>query len=59
LFLAGRGIIMSVRPQFAVVATTGSVARAAIAALAMGLIAAVVPARRLAALEPAAAYRGG
>ena len=45
------------RPQFAVVLTASSLGRAAVAALAMALLAAIIPARRLAALEPAVAYR--
>jgi putative ABC transport system permease protein len=57
LFVAGRGLIGELRPQFAVVLSTGSVGRAAVAALAMALLAAIVPAGRLAALEPAVAYR--
>jgi putative ABC transport system permease protein len=58
LFLIGRLLIMSLRPQFAVVLTSGAIGRAAVASVAMALVAAVVPARRLAALEPAVAYRG-
>jgi ABC-type antimicrobial peptide transport system permease subunit len=40
-------------------ASTGSIGRAVAAALLMGLVAAIVPARRLARLEPATAYRDG
>lgn len=58
LFLAGRAVIVGLRPQFSVVATTGGVTRALAAALLMGLIAAIVPARRLARLDPSSAYRG-
>jgi putative ABC transport system permease protein len=57
LFVGGRWLIVSSRPQFAVILTGGAVLRAAIAALAMALLAAIVPARRLAKLEPAVAYR--
>jgi putative ABC transport system permease protein len=57
LFLAGRAVLAASRPQFAVVLTSGAVGRAALAALAMALIAGVIPARRLAGVEPAAAYR--
>ncbi len=57
LFVAGRALIGAARPQFTVVLTAGSVGRAIAAALAMALVAAVIPARRLAALEPAVAYR--
>jgi putative ABC transport system permease protein len=59
LFLAGRLVIGWARPQFVILASTGSIGRAVVAALLMGLVAAVVPARRLARLEPATAYRGG
>lgn len=58
LFLAGRALITSMRPQFVVLATSGGIARAVGAALLMGIAAAVVPARRLARLAPATAYRG-
>jgi putative ABC transport system permease protein len=56
-FVAGRMLIVATRPQFSVLLTAGAVGRASGAALAMALLAAVVPARRLAASEPAAAYR--
>ena len=57
LFAGGRAVIAATRPQFAVVLTPGAAGRAAGAALLMALVAAWVPARRLTALEPAAAYR--
>jgi putative ABC transport system permease protein len=56
-FVVGRLIIVSSRPEFSVLLTAGAVGRAAIAALVMALVAAVIPARRLAQLEPAVAYR--
>ena len=56
-FVVGRLATISSRPQFSVLLTGGAVVRAALAALVMALIAAVVPARRLAQLEPAVAYR--
>ncbi len=59
LFVAGRAVIGWARPQFVILASPGSIGRAAAAALIMGLVAAVVPARRLARLEPATAYGGG
>jgi putative ABC transport system permease protein len=58
-FLAGRVIIASTRPQFVILATPGSIGRAVAAAVLMGLVAAVLPAHRLATLAPATAYRGG
>jgi putative ABC transport system permease protein len=57
LFVAGRLLIHATWPQFSVALTPGAAGRTAGAALAMALIAAVLPARRLAALEPATAYR--
>lgn len=59
LFAVGRVLIGWLRPQFIVLATPGGVGRAVAAALLMALIAAVVPAHRLATLEPATAFRGG
>jgi putative ABC transport system permease protein len=59
LFLGGRGLISTVRPQFAIVLTPTIVGRAIAAAVAMGLAAAVLPARRLARVDPSTAYRGG
>jgi putative ABC transport system permease protein len=59
LFVAGRALINATRPQFAVVLTAGGAGRAVVAAMVMALVAAVIPARRLAALEPAAAFRSG
>ena len=59
LFLAGRAVITSIRPQFAVAATVDSTARAVGAALLMALVAAILPAYQLSRLEPATAYRGG
>ena len=57
LFLAGRAVMAETRPQFSVLFTGGSIVRALLAGVVMALIAAVIPARRLAALEPAVAYR--
>jgi putative ABC transport system permease protein len=57
LFLVGRELIVSSRPQFSVVLTSGALVRAGAAALLMALLAAIIPARRLAKLEPAVAYR--
>lgn len=58
-FLGGRALIGWLRPQFAIIITPTTVAQAVAATLAMGLAAAVIPARRLAHLDPATAYRGG
>lgn len=59
LFVVSRAVIGWARPQFVILATPGSIGRAVAAAVLMGIVAAVVPARRLARLEPATAYRGG
>jgi putative ABC transport system permease protein len=59
LFTGSRLLIQWARPQFDVVVTSGSVGRVGVAALLMAAAASVVPARRLAKLEPAVAYRGG
>jgi putative ABC transport system permease protein len=58
LFLGGREVIVAARPQFEVLFSADAFARAAAAAFVMALLAAVVPARRLAKLDPATAYRG-
>lgn len=58
LFLA-RAVIASWRPQFPVLLTSGSLARAALAAAAMALLAALLPAWRLARLDAATAFRSG
>lgn len=57
LFVGARELLAELRPQFAVRLTVSGVGLAAIAALVIGLLAAIVPARRLAAQEPAAVYR--
>jgi putative ABC transport system permease protein len=57
LFLVGRELIVSSRPQFSVLLTPTTFTQATIAAFVMALLAAIIPARRLAKLEPAVAYR--
>jgi putative ABC transport system permease protein len=57
LFIGGRAAIQAARPQFAIVVTAADALRAGGAGLAMAVLAAVVPARRLARLDPAAAFR--
>jgi len=44
-------------PKYVIVVTAGSVVRIAVAALAMALAAAFLPARFLARLDPATAFR--
>jgi putative ABC transport system permease protein len=58
LYLGGREVIVTARPQFAVTLTSAALVRATTAAVLMALLAAIVPARRLAQLDPATAYRG-
>lgn len=58
LFWGGRVVLGLIRPQFAVVLTPMIVGQTAAAAVAMALVASVVPARRLTRLDPAEAYRG-
>jgi putative ABC transport system permease protein len=58
LLAAGRALLGWVRPQFGVVLTPGLLMQAVGAALVMALLAAIIPARRLARLDPASAYRG-
>ena len=58
LFVGARWVLAAMRPQFSIVLTSGGVVRALVAALAMGLVASVIPARAVATAEPAAVYRG-
>jgi putative ABC transport system permease protein len=58
LLAAGRALLGWLRPQFEVVITPSLLAQAVGAALVMALLAAIIPARRLARLDPATAYRG-
>lgn len=59
LFFVARSIIAAARAQFWIVVTAASVIRGLVAAALMGLVASLLPARRLAKLEPAVAYGGG
>ena len=58
LLVVGRALLGWARPQFEVVITSGLLVQAIGAAPVMALLAAIVPARRLARLDPATAYRG-
>lgn len=58
LFALGRLAITTARPQFTILLTSGSMLRAVGAAAVMGTLAAFIPARRLARLDPTVAYRG-
>jgi ABC-type antimicrobial peptide transport system permease subunit len=58
LFAVGRVALTTARPQFTILLTSGAVFRAVGAAAVMGMLAALIPARRLAGLDPAVAYRG-
>ncbi len=58
-FFAGRALITNLRPQFTIELTLTNITRAIIAAALMALLASLLPAHRLARLEPSVAYRGG
>src|SRR6266516_1722263 len=58
LLAVGRALLGWARPQFEVVITPGLLVQSVGAALVMALLASIVPARRLAHLDPATAYRG-
>jgi len=58
LLAASRTLLGWLRPQFEVVITPGLLGQAVGAALVIALLAAIIPARRLTRLDPAAAYRG-
>ena len=58
-FLLGTELLTSIRPQFAITPTSASAGRIIIAAALMGMAATILPARRLASMEPATAFRGG
>lgn len=59
LMLAAQALIAAWRPQFPVLVTAGSLSRAAIAAAAMTLLAGWLPARQLARMDAATAFRSG
>ena len=57
LFVAARALIAATNPQFTIVLDGIGVTAATVAATGMAAIAAVMPARRLARLQPAVAFR--
>lgn len=57
-FLAGVYLLGWLRPQFEIATSGAAVVRVVCAAIAMGVVATVIPARRLNAMEPAMAFRG-
>lgn len=57
-YFAGSRLIVALRPQFQTDLTARAVGVVAVAALLMGLLAAIVPTRRIARLDPASVYRG-
>jgi putative ABC transport system permease protein len=58
LYLGGSRLIVALRPQSASELTPRAVVIVVVAAVVMGLLAAVVPTRRVARLDPASVYRG-
>ncbi|MBI2703871.1 MAG: FtsX-like permease family protein [Actinobacteria bacterium] len=57
-FLAGVQVLGWLRPQFEISTSGSAVVRVVVAAVVMGGVATVVPARRLNAMEPAMVFRG-
>jgi putative ABC transport system permease protein len=58
LYLGAEWLLARIRPQFPVALTGTSALRAVVAATVMALLAAIIPARRVAAADPASVYRG-
>lgn len=58
LYLGAEWLLGRIRPQFPVSLTTASALRALGAATVMALLASIIPARRIAAADPASVYRG-
>jgi putative ABC transport system permease protein len=58
VFVLAGAIVTAARPELAIVATTGGVVRTAVAAVAIGLLAALLPARRIMRVAPASAFGG-
>jgi putative ABC transport system permease protein len=58
VFLAAGAVVTVARPELAIVATTGGVVRTAVAAVAIGLLAGLLPARRIMHVPPASAFGG-
>jgi putative ABC transport system permease protein len=58
LYLGGSQLIAALSPQFPSVLTVGAAAGVVVAAVLMALLAAIVPTRRVARLDPASVYRG-
>ncbi len=58
LYLGGSRLIVALRPQFPSVLTPGALAVVATGAVLMALLAAIIPTRRVARLDPASVYRG-
>lgn len=58
LYLGGSWLIAALRPQFPSALTLGAAGGVVVAAVLMALLAAIVPTRRVARLDPASVYRG-
>ena len=58
LYLGGSRLIAALRPQFQSELTLRAAGEVVAAAVVMGLLAAVIPARRVTRLDPASVYRG-
>lgn len=57
-FVLGAAVLGQLRPQFAISLSTAAVVQVVVVTVLMGVIASTVPARRLATIEPASAFRG-
>lgn len=57
-FVLGVAALGWLRPQFEITVTHAAIVRVVVAAITMAIVATVVPARRLNAMEPAMAFRG-
>jgi putative ABC transport system permease protein len=57
LTVVGRALVAAWRPQFPILVTAGTLVQTALAAAAMAVLAAWLPARRLAHLDAAPAFR--
>ena len=59
LFFGSSAFLRAAKPQFSIIMSSQSLIRVLVVAVVMGLFATIVPARRLASMEPAVAFGGG
>jgi len=58
LYLGGKALLDIVRPEFAITIGFENLAKALAATVVMGVVSSIIPAHRLAVIEPAVAYKG-